>query len=244
MKIVLLGDSITQGLGSKKINFTEELSKLCSNAQIVNMALTGTTIRYAKENIGEYLKQKPDVVVVLYGNVDAQLKPSRSGRLFKMLPPRFAHSDGSMLLPRPFYSHIWYKCLGQRIENCMRTFFRNLIYMVDGTEQWVTIGQFTDTYYEVCKKFRENDVRVVCCSTVAIDEKLFPGSGNEYLKYNAEISRIAKEMECAYVDLYEKFQSSVKHDGWDKVYNDDHFHPNGEGYCLMAKWIHDGIMLL
>ena len=104
MKIILLGDSITQGLGSKRVNFTEELSNLCYQDQIVNMALTGTTIKYASEHLDLFLEEKPDIAIILYGNVDAQLKPSRTGRIFKMLPPRFAHADGSMLLPRPFYS--------------------------------------------------------------------------------------------------------------------------------------------
>lgn len=46
--VYLLGDSITQGLGSKKINFTDELACLLgSNYEIVNLAQTGTTIEYA-----------------------------------------------------------------------------------------------------------------------------------------------------------------------------------------------------
>lgn len=242
MKIVLLGDSITQGLGSKRINFTEELSKLCSNAQIKNMALTGTTIQYAVDNISAYLNQKPDLVIVLYGNVDAQLKPCRSGRVFRRLPARFAHSDGSMLLPRPFYSHVWYRYLGQRVENWMRTILRNLIYAIDGTEQWVPIDIFAEAYFDVCKTFRDNGINVVCCSTVAIDDRLFPGSNIEYQRYNAEILRIAKSLGCIYVDLYEEFKNAVDHACWSKWYNDDHFHPNGQGYRLMAKWIHKGIM--
>ena len=49
-KVILLGDSITQGLGSKKINFTEELQKrLGESFQVENMALTGTTIHYVEE---------------------------------------------------------------------------------------------------------------------------------------------------------------------------------------------------
>lgn len=46
--IYLLGDSITQGLGSKKLNFTGVLAKLLGkNYRIVNLAYTGTTISYA-----------------------------------------------------------------------------------------------------------------------------------------------------------------------------------------------------
>ena len=49
-EIVLLCDSITQGLGSKKINFTENLNSLLVDGfHVDNMALTGTTISYAQE---------------------------------------------------------------------------------------------------------------------------------------------------------------------------------------------------
>ena len=46
--VYLLGDSITQGLGSKKVNFTGELAYLLGEGyEIVNLAYTGTTIDYA-----------------------------------------------------------------------------------------------------------------------------------------------------------------------------------------------------
>lgn len=46
--VYLLGDSITQGLGSKKVNFTGELARLLGEGyEIVNLAYTGTTIDYA-----------------------------------------------------------------------------------------------------------------------------------------------------------------------------------------------------
>ena len=46
--VYLLGDSITQGLGSKKVNFTGELARLLGDGyEIVNLAYTGTTIDYA-----------------------------------------------------------------------------------------------------------------------------------------------------------------------------------------------------
>lgn len=241
MKIILLGDSITQGLGSKRVNFTEELSNLCYQDQIVNMALTGTTIKYASEHLDLFLEEKPDIAIILYGNVDAQLKPSRTGRIFKMLPPRFAHADGSMLLPRPFYSRTWYKNWGQQIENWMRTIFRKLIYFIDGTEQWVPAAQFMEGYRFVCESFRDHDIGVICSSTVAIDDKLFPGSNAEYQKYNDKIKQIAEELGCIYLDIYERFNSLILSDGWKQFFNDDHFHPNGRGYQLMAKWIYDAI---
>lgn len=239
MKILLLGDSITQGLGSKKINFTKELSQLRPNDYILNEALTGTTIAYPYEEDAIIFNNEPDVVVILYGNVDAQLKPRRDGLIFKHLPKRYAASAGNMLLPRPFYSKSFFKSIGQHLDNLFRTIFRNLIFIIDGTEQWVSLENFSRMYYSLCKKMTEKEIKVICCSTVAIDDKLFPGSSEEYTKYNQSIKNIADELNCKYLDLYTKFQSCIKSDrnGWNRYYNKDHFHPNGEGYLLMAKWI-------
>ena len=77
MKIILLGDSITQGLGSKKVNFTRELARLMgSGTEIINFALTGTTINYGLELLPQIESEQSDVVVILYGNVDAQIRPA------------------------------------------------------------------------------------------------------------------------------------------------------------------------
>ena len=52
--VYLLGDSITQGLGSKKVNFTGELADLLGEGyEIVNLAYTGTTIDYALRLLDE-----------------------------------------------------------------------------------------------------------------------------------------------------------------------------------------------
>lgn len=137
-EVVLLGDSITQGLGSKKINFTENLNSLLGNGfHVDNMALTGTTISYAQEILPRIIEKKPDYTIIVYGNVDAQIRPNRNGRVFKHIPKRFQKSG--MLMPRPFYSHTWYKRIGQKIDNNLRIFFSWLIYRLDGSEQWVRV---------------------------------------------------------------------------------------------------------
>lgn len=65
-KVILLGDSITQGLGSKKVNFTQALqNKLGGNYIVENMALTGTTILYAREILHSVISHKPKYVVIL-----------------------------------------------------------------------------------------------------------------------------------------------------------------------------------
>lgn len=238
MKIILLGDSITQGLGSKKINFHQELKRLLdSGDDVINMAMTGTTIDYVNTIYSDILAENPDYVVILYGNVDAMLKPSRTGKVFCHLPKRFKMNDGAMLLPRPFYSHSMLKSIGQHIENCFRTIFRNIVIMVDGTEQWMPLNQYVEHYKNICDDLRKQGIRIVICSTVYIDDKYFNGTNNEYICYNKWLKDYTDNNGYIFIDLYHMFETLIKKDGWDKYYNKDHFHPNGEGYALMAAQI-------
>lgn len=236
--VYLLGDSITQGLGSKKVNFTGELARLLGDGyEMVNLAYTGTTIDYALELLDEnaITSGEGSLCVVLYGNVDAQIRPSRTGKVFPRIPKRF--QGGGMLMPRPFYSRAWSKRVGQYIDNVARRFFSALIKAVDGTEQWVSLDSFEERYGMLLDRLEEMGVGIVVCSCVYLDERLFPGTPEEYLAFNDVIHRNASRREIPYVDMWRMLKSEVETNGWSHAYNKDHFHPNGIGYELMAEAI-------
>lgn len=239
-EIILLGDSITQGLGSKKINFTERLTSLLGNGfHVDNMALTGTTINYAHEKLPEIIDMKPDFVIIIYGNVDAQIRPNRNGRIFRHLPKRFQKSG--MLMPRPFYSHVWYKKLGQKLENSLRFFSSWLIYKIDGSEQWVRVETFEKKYKDVVEELIANGIKVITCSTVFIDEQKFAGSNEQYMKFNQVIRNISIINDVEYIDLYTILRKAVNNYGWDEIFCADHFHPKAHGYEIMANVLADVI---
>ena len=243
MKVILLGDSITQGLGSKKVNLQQELNNLLNpNDTVINMAMTGTTISYVNSIFPDILSEQPDYVVILYGNVDAMLKPNREGLVFQHLPNRFRMNDGAMLLPRPFYSHSILKSVGQHVENYFRTIFRLLIFKIDGIEQWMPYEQFRDYYEKTCNLLSEHKIKIIICSTVYIDERLFKGTNSEYLKYNEWLKEYSNCKGYRFIDLYRLFKELTKQAGWKKYYNHDHFHPNGEGYAIMAGEIAKGLL--
>lgn len=237
--VYLLGDSITQGLGSKKVNFTGELADLLGEGyEIVNLAYTGTTIDYALGLLDNGIIAPGggrSLCVVLYGNVDAQIRPNRMGKVFPLIPKRF--QGGGMLMPRPFYSRAWSKRLGQIADNVARRFFSSLIKAVDGTEQWVPLDSFKAQYGELLNRLRGMNMLTIACSCIYIDERLFPGTPNEYLAFNDAIRAHASQRRIPYVDMWSIFKEEVEANGWDDAYNKDHFHPNGVGYGLMAEAI-------
>lgn len=238
-KVYLLGDSITQGLGSKKVNFSGELSRLLGESyEVVNLAYTGTMVDYALGLLDEG-RVTPggtgDICVVLYGNVDAQIRPSRTGRVFPHIPKRY--QGGGMLMPRPFYSRSLMKCLGQHIDNLQRKLYAGLIKLMDGTEQWMPIEPFASHYAELLDRLLAMSIKVIPCSCVYIDGGLFPGTPEQYERYNRRIAELAGERALPCIDFYALFKEKVEAAGWDSCYNKDHFHPNGDGYRLMAEMI-------
>lgn len=177
----------------------------------------------------------PAICVVLYGNVDAQIRPNRAGKVFPRIPKRF--QGGGMLMPRPFYSHDFFKRVGQLADNAARKFFAMLIKSVDGTEQWVPLPSFKLRYDQLLDGLARSGLTAVACSCVYIDERLFPGTPHEYIAFNESIRECAEAHGAPYVDMWSTFKMAVEAQGWDSVYNKDHFHPNGKGYVLMAQRI-------
>lgn len=238
--LTLLGDSITQGLGSKKINFTDSLQECVGDAyRVINLARTGTVIDYALELVNGEGFPKNGVCVVLCGNVDAQIRPNQKGKIFPLIPGRF--QKNGMLMPRPFYSSSLRKNILQHGDNLLRNVFSKLIIAVDGTEQWVELDDFTAKYRELVQTLLSRGISCICCSTVYLDEKLFKGTSSEYVVFNAAMKQISQEAGAQYVNLYSLLEKQVGKDGWDAVYNHDHFHPKEKGYKLMAHCIAEAV---
>ena len=204
------------------------------------MAFTGTTIHYAEKILPEVMEKHPEYVVIVYGNVDAQIRPCRTGRIFSHLPKRF--QGGGMLMPRPFYSHTWYKRIGQKIENMLRKICSKLIYAVDGTEQWVPLGEFQEAYQNLVKELKKCKIKPIVCSTVYIDETMFPGSLTQYKLFNSKIEDISNVEKIPYLDLFSPLKDAVDDAGWNGVYCFDHFHPNGGGYGVIASLIAESVL--
>lgn len=238
-RIVLLGDSITQGLGSKKVNFVSALKRRMEGYNVVNLAYTGTTIYYPFRIIDETTIGSGDIVVILYGNVDAQIRPSRTGAVFPRIPARFRKSG--MLMPWPFYSSVLGKRLLQLIDNRARRFLSWLIVKIDGTEQWIPLPDFSNKYEELLGELRCRGAYTVCCSCVYIDKRLFPRTPEEYERYNAEIKRLAGGFGAGYLDIYSLMKRLVADHGFGYLYYRDHFHPNRCGYEHIAGWLERAI---
>lgn len=66
---------------------------------------------------------------------------------------------------------------------------------------------------------------IIVCSCVYIDERLFPGTPNEYLVFNDVIRAHASQRKIPYVDMWSMFKAEVEANGWDDAYNRTIFIP-------------------
>ena len=131
IKIAILGDSISEGLGSKKYNYISAMQETLAQRGIVsevrNFARTGTTIEYALGIEADVKTFSPDYILVFYGNVEAIIRPDLRKKTFvtKILPRRYRKIF--MLDPRPFYSKTKWKSIIQHMDSNFRFFLKALV---------------------------------------------------------------------------------------------------------------------
>ena len=238
MKIVLLGDSITQGIGRLQINYSSKLYELLKTdykdekIKIHNLALTGTTVKYAMSLLETIDQINPDIVIIMYGTVDLQVRPNMETNRFGMLsltPGRYKNIKG-MLNPRPFISNRRGKRFLDRIDNIYRWIWKRVVVMTQGTMQYSDLNTFKIEYLQLLDALKK--YKIIVCSTIYLDAKIY--TKRSLLNYEAANNFLESAHEF-YVDLYSKQRDYVSVNGWKSLYYDDHCHPNESGYASLAQ---------
>lgn len=236
MRIAILGDSISQGIGKKRYNYVDSLKEALKkggvDANIENFALTGTMVSYALDIIAEIERFKPNCVLIFYGNVEAIVRPDLRKKSFitKLMPKRYRKIF--MLDPRPFYSKSRIKRLGQHLDNTYRFVMRRLASKVNGTYRLMNIEEFKDYYMLLLDEMKRIGAYALCCSNVNIDEELFSGTSASLQEFCNVIQEVAAEKKVGYIPLNEW----QKNYSWEDIYSHDHYHPNQKGYELMGDY--------
>lgn len=238
-KIVIIGDSISQGLGSKHYNYCEELKDFIvkhSNVsiEIKNLAITGKTIFFANEISEQVKEENPDLILLFLGSVDGLIRPKEKGWIWKFLPKRYKLNG--MLDPRPFYSHSFLKRICEHVDSWVRWHLKIILMKICGTYSWVELEEFETEYRKFLTSFADRKILMV--SPVYVDERFFPNSNDNLKRYVECIKKLSKEYNQYYIDLI-SIQKNMK---WEDIYNYDHFHPSKKGYTWYAKLFSDEII--
>lgn len=229
MKIAIMGDSISQGIGSKKINYAKILEK---DYQVNNFALTGTTTKYALDIIEDVIDYNPNLVILFYGNVDALPRVKSNTWVYKNIIPKRYKGLG-MFDPRALYTSKLYKKIFQIIDSQFRYRLKNLLIKLQGYEQWVKIDEFKINYDEILNKLISNDIKVITISNVPIDENYFNNANKEYKKYNTIIKDLSNKYNCNFINL----DLDLDKNNLKNIFLKDLYHPNQLGYEIISDLI-------
>lgn len=245
IEIVLLGDSITQGIGSWKMNYEEMLkdylNKRGIESHITNLALTGTTVEYALKQVFKIQEMDPDYVVIMYGSVDLQVRPNMETNkwgILSLTPKRYKNIKG-MLNPRPFMSSKKGRYIFDCVDNLYRKIWKKVVIATQGVMQYLSEEQFEQMYMKLLCEL--HGYKVICASTMFVDNKIYTNKTIEnYEIANHFLKNLRKNYfeVIGYVDLYNMQQKIVSQkESYDEIFCKDHFHPNKNGYKKIAEEI-------
>lgn len=234
IKIAVFGDSISEGIGSRRLNYCKPLEEKLKvagiHAEIINFSYTGTTIRYVETIKSKFEKEKFDFIVIAYGNVDAMLRPDTNNKfnLYSHLPSRYKKTG--MLNPRPYFSNNFFKSIIQHIDSWTRWNINRILLKLQGETVWVVPDEFENAYRETLLLLSHCADQIIMLSTVRVSDKYFPGTNGMYCSYNSIIKKLSETYNCCFIDLYNSLSEK-------KFYYKDIFHPNESGYRLIADLI-------
>lgn len=229
MKIAICGDSISEGIGSLKINYKSLLQERVKGAKIKNFAHTGSMINHMDEIEAGIKNFNPDILILFYGNVDAMTRPKSSSIFYKCVPSRYRKNG--MLSPRALFTRKFLLRILQKLESIFRILLNKFLIKICGYEVWMPIDKFEKKYSEVIEEYKEKNIILI--STVPVYEKWFPHTNEQYIAYNKIINKLSEKNGCMFVNAYDILSRYE----WNEVFLEDRFHLSKGGYEIIAEEI-------
>ena len=185
MKIAIFGDSISDGIGSKHINYENDLFALIPGLSILNYSKSGETILYANSIKEEVAQHNPDIAIIFCGSVDGLIRANLEGtsKFIKRIIPK-RNKEPGMLEQRPFYSKNFFKRQINHIDNICRKVLKKIVIASGGTTQRVPIDLFERNYDDLIKYLTQKNINCILISSMFVDDKFFLKSNFELMKYN------------------------------------------------------------
>ena len=234
MNIVLLGDSIAEGLGVAGCSYADgiaaNLRATQQEVQITNLAGSANQITSSQALLAKIVSMRPDIVIIAHGITEAIIRPVPSA--MKFVPARWRQIG--WLDPRPYFSRRWWKRIYHKIESSLR--WRIKVYLIKkyGGCTLTAREEFERLMFETVERLlQQTPANIILLTHNGIDERYYPGSLTSLNHYKHSIERVVlgnrtpRVQFCDISDLLEE---------WSDFF-DDHFHPNARGHSKIAKAI-------
>lgn len=236
LNIVVLGDSIAEGLGVKGRSYPdlicEEISGLIQDKVVLNnFAHTAFQISDSLALLPIVLETNPNIIIIAHGITEAIVRPTPYS--LRLVPSRWRQVG--WLDPRPFFSQRKIKRLYHLTESSLRWRIKIGLIRGFGGCTWTPNAKFEEQLLETIGIFLHRTSAIVILLTqCGIDERYFPDSSNSLLQYQHTVEKaVAILSDTGRVSICDVSMSLHR---W-KDFFADHFHPNATGHEKIAQAI-------
>lgn len=245
---MFLGDSLTEGVGWKRISHVAELAKQLRATQIRsrdkhaligqvksnvpglriwNLACEGKTIESDFEWLPLISTLQPELVVIFRGSLESIIRPAMvSDAGWPWWVPR-SWRNYSAMDPRCYFSTTWWRKAKQTSVDALKQRTRLKLLKQRLGKPLIELERLASYQTDLIRELQALGARVLMLGLLPVDEERFPRSPQYFKSVNERLRSIA-EAECA--EFFD-WASLLKNDG---LFYRDGFHPNAAGAGALA----------
>ena len=256
---MFLGDSLTEGVGSKRISYVTELAQLLrasefrlrpvdalngqvefnvaglmngresSDLWLWNLACEGKTIESDFEWLPLIRALRPELVVVFRGSLESILRPAM---LFDGAWPWWVPQSWrsySAMDPRCYFSTTWWRKAKQTSVDALKQKARLRLLKHHSGKPLLDLERFAQYQSELLQELRVLGARVLVLGLLPVDDACFPHSPAYFEAVNAKLQELATVAGAEFCDW-----GSLLHARAELFYRDG-FHPNAAGARALAE---------
>ncbi len=246
---VFLGDSLTEGVGWKRISHVAELAKQLDASQIRlrdrsalngevksntaglrlwNFGCEGKTIESDFEWLPVISTLQPELVVIFRGSLESIIRPAMVADADWpwWVPPSWRNY--SAMDPRCYFSTTWWRKAKQRSFDALKQRMRLKLLDARHGKPLVDLDTFAAYQTKLIKELRSLGTRVVVLGLLPVDSGRFPGSDVQFKSVNARLQQIADAEGVEFFDWASQLNGGA-------LFYRDGFHPNSEGAVALAN---------
>ena len=254
---MFLGDSLTEGVGSKRISHVNELAKQLgasefrlrpiearngqvdfnvaglmqqqsSDLWLWNLACEGKTIEYDFEWLPLISALHPELVVVFRGTLESILRPAMlRDGAWPWWVPRSWRTYSAMD-PRCYFSTTSWRRAKQTSVDALKQKARLKLLKLQPGKPLMELEKFVQNQRELLQQLRALGARVLVLGLLPIGEVRFPDSPAHFKTVNAKLKEVSDAAGAEFFDWASMLPAKAK------LFYRDNLHPNEAGARVLA----------
>lgn len=252
---MFLGDSLTEGVGSKRISHVAELAKqlraqeirsrdrdalngeVKSNSaglRLWNFACEGKTIESDFEWLPLIGTLRPELVVIFRGSLESIIRPAMvsDARWPWWVPPSWRNY--SAMDPRCYFSTTWWRKAKQTSVDAIKQIVRLKLLHARPGKPLIDLDTLASYQTKLIQQLRHIGTRILVLGLLPVDEDRFPGSAGHFKSVNTRLQQIAEAEGVEFFDWASQLNGNA-------LFYRDGFHPNEAGAVTLAKILRERV---